>query len=211
MIDDRDESNWLHRRLLLRAAFAAIPALLPRDVRAESAQRAGSVEFVKGEAFAEATTARRALDRDAPVFLGDRCAAGFDSRLTLGLGNNTRLKLGQMTRVTVDRYLVGAGGELTLEGGAMLFDRPEGAKPAPVQIRSSFALIAVRGTRFFAGPSNDAFGVFVDRGTVTVTAAGQRVVLQKGQGTDIRAPGEPPTAPKAWGPPRIAAALASVS
>jgi ferric-dicitrate binding protein FerR (iron transport regulator) len=111
--------------------------------------------------------------------------------------------------VIIDRYLVDAGGEFRLEAGAMLFDRPSG-KPSPVQVRSPFGLIAVRGTRFFAGPSAGVFGVFVERGTVAVSAAGREVVVLPGQGTDIPRPGEHPTPAHAWGEPRIRDALASV-
>ena len=71
--------------------------------------------------------------------------------------------------------------------------------------------MAVRGTRFFAGPSNNLFGVFVARGVVTVSAAGQQVTLREGEGTDIASPGAPPTPVKRWGAERIRAALASVS
>ena len=92
----------------------------------------------------------------------------------------------------------------------MLFDRPEGSPPVPLRIRSTFGLIAVRGTRFFAGPSNDVFGVFVERGVVTVSAANKTVTVRTGQGTNIAYPGAAPTAPAAWGAPRIQAALASV-
>jgi ferric-dicitrate binding protein FerR (iron transport regulator) len=98
----------------------------------------------------------------------------------------------------------------TLEAGAVLFDRPSG-KPAPVQIRSPFGLIAVRGTRFFAGPSAGVFGVFVQRGSVTVTAAGREVVLLMGQGTDISHPGDKPTTARRWRDPRIREAFESVS
>jgi ferric-dicitrate binding protein FerR (iron transport regulator) len=80
-----------------------------------------------------------------------------------------------------------------------------------MRIRSPFALIAVRGTRFFAGPSNGRFGVFVERGSVAVMAAGQQVVLHDGEGTDVSSPGARPTPVRRWQPPRIRAALASVS
>jgi hypothetical protein len=69
----------------------------------------------------------------------------------------------------------------------------------------------VRGTRFFAGPSGNLFGVFVARGSVVVSGGGGQVVLHAGDGTDIRYPGAAPTPPKRWGPPRIAAAMASVT
>jgi ferric-dicitrate binding protein FerR (iron transport regulator) len=71
-------------------------------------------------------------------------------------------------------------------------------------------LIAVRGTRFFAGPSNGVFGVFVERGSVTVAAAARQVLLRAGQGTDIHHPGAAPTPAAKWGRPRIDAAFGSV-
>ena len=208
---DNEADRFFNRRSFMCAAASAVGTLASRDARAETPPRAGVVEFVKGDAFAEVSAARRALAREAPVFLGDSCGTGADSRLTLDLAGKTRLKLGEKARITIDRYLMDAGGEFTLESGAMLFDRPPGSKPAPVQIRSPFALIAVRGTRFFAGPSNGVFGVFVERGKVAVAGGGQVVILLRGQGTDIRMPGDPPTPPKAWGHPRVRAALAQIS
>jgi ferric-dicitrate binding protein FerR (iron transport regulator) len=79
-----------------------------------------------------------------------------------------------------------------------------------VRIRSAFGLIAVRGTRFFAGPSNNVFGVFVERGSVAVSAAGRRVIVRAGQGTNISHPGAAPTPPAPWGEGRIRSALNSV-
>jgi hypothetical protein len=125
------------------------------------------------------------------------------------LGQKTTVRLGDQARLKIDRFLVDAGGEITLSSGPLLFD----GKPnrAGMQILSPFALIAVRGTRFFAGPSNDRFGVFVARGAVTVAAAGQQVTLRQGEGTDIASPGLPPTPVKRWGPERVRAAIESVS
>jgi ferric-dicitrate binding protein FerR (iron transport regulator) len=127
------------------------------------------------------------------------------------LGRNTTMRLGEQARLKIDRFLVDAGGEMTLRSGPLLFDRPQRSAPAGVRIRSPFALIAVRGTQFFAGPSNGPFGVFVARGSVAVTSAGQQVILREGEGTDFVSPGTPPTPVKRWAPQRIRAALASVS
>jgi ferric-dicitrate binding protein FerR (iron transport regulator) len=91
----------------------------------------------------------------------------------------------------------------------MLFDGA-GGQSRRISVRSPFALIAVRGTRFFAGPSPGVFGVFVARGRVRVTAAGKAVELTEGMGTNIAHPGAPPTDPAAWGAERIQQALASV-
>jgi hypothetical protein len=54
-----------------------------------------------------------------------------------------------------------------------------------LRVRSPYGLMAVRGTTFFAGPSNDVFGVFVARGVVAVTGGGRTVVLRLGLGTNI--------------------------
>jgi len=198
----------LHRRLFMSAGLAA--ALAPGAALAQGAKQAGRVEDMTGEAFAQAASAKRSLERNGPVFMADQIGTGSGSRLTMHLGDHTRVRLGERARLTIDRYLVDAGGDLTLHSGPMMFDRPSGATPLPVQVRSSFGLIAVRGTRFFAGPSNNVFGVFVERGRVAVTAAGQTVVLLPEQGTDIPRPGAPPSPPRIWGQLRIQAAQASV-
>jgi hypothetical protein len=209
--DNCDGDDLLHRRSFIGLGAAALALLMSRPASAQRAEQAGLVEEINGQGFAEAGAARRALAREAPVFIADRVRTGDASRLTMQLGRRTRVRLGEQARITIDRYLVDAGGEITLESGAMLFDRRSGSTPAPVQVRSPFGLIAVRGTRFFAGPSGGVFGVFVQRGRVVVAGGGQQVVLRSGEGTDIRYPGAAPTPPRAWGEPRIRAALASVT
>lgn len=201
----RDRS--CNRRWFLRYGTLAVPYILTFRP-AHAVERVGSVEDVTGVAFAELASVRRMLYQAAPVFLSEEVATGVASRLGVRLGRNTTVRLGEQARLKIDRFLVDAGGEMTLRSGPLLFDGP--AHRAGVQVRSPFALIAVRGTRFFAGPSNDRFGVFVARGTVTVTSAGRQVILRRGEGTDIAAPGMPPTPVKRWAPERIRAALASV-
>jgi ferric-dicitrate binding protein FerR (iron transport regulator) len=197
-----------NRRWLLRHGALALPFILALRP-AHAVERVGSVEDITGEAFAELESVRRTLDRAAPVFLSEEVTTGTASRLGMRLGRDTKIRLGEQGRLKIDRFLVDAGGEMTLRSGPLLFDGQP--RRAGVQIRSPFALIAVRGTRFFAGPSNDRFGVFVARGSVAVTSAGQQVILRQGEGTDVASPGAPPTPVKRWGAERIRAALASVS
>jgi len=203
-----ETSRSSDRRRLLHYGLLAIPFIFSfRPARA--VERVGSVEDIKGEAFAELQSVSRVLDQAAPVFLNEEVMTGAGARLRMRLGTRTTVRLGEQARLKIDRFVVDAGGEMTLSSGPLLFDGPP--HRAPVQVRSPFALIAVRGTRFFAGPSNSVFGVFVERGTVTVTSAGQSVSLRQGEGTDIAAPGAPPTPVKRWGAERIRAAFASVS
>jgi hypothetical protein len=197
------------RRGLLNAAIGAIlPALKPES--SSAAEQVGSVQEVKGDAFAEAEGRRRNLDRSAPLFLKDIVGTGPDARLVLHLGSATTLQLGASARLTIDRFLVNVGGDISLQSGPIMFDRPEDSAPLDMQFHSSFGLIAVRGTRFFAGPSAGVFGVFVARGSVTVSAAGTEVVVRAGEGTNIAQPGAAPSPPSPWGAERIRNAMQSV-
>jgi ferric-dicitrate binding protein FerR (iron transport regulator) len=178
--------------------------------KADAADAAGEVEDLKGSAFADTSQQHRALDRTSPIYVGDRVSTGAASRLTMHLGTDTTVKLGENSQLVIDKFLPETGGEISLESGPMLFDRPPGARRMPVQIRSPYAVLAVRGTQFFAGPSNGVFGVFVQQGTLEVSAAGTTVTLSAGQGTDLRSPGAAPTPPVSWGKPRIDAAYESL-
>jgi hypothetical protein len=200
----------LIRRAVLRLIGLGFAAFSVGAGKAFARELAGSVEEIKGEAFAQAEAERRKLDNAAPLFIADEVTTGAASRLALHLGKDTTVRLGELAHLTIDRFLENAGGELTLASGPLLFDRKAGAQPQALHIRSSFALIAVRGTRFFAGPSAGVFGVFVERGSVVVSAAGQEVTVRDGEGTNIAHPGDAPTPPSPWKQPRIDAALASV-
>jgi ferric-dicitrate binding protein FerR (iron transport regulator) len=126
------------------------------------------------------------------------------------LGEDTTIRLGENAHLVIDQFLSTTGGEISLQSGPMLFERPTGARPMPVKIKSSYGLIAVRGTSFFAGPSNDVFGVFVEHGTVVVSNAGAEVTLNAGEGTNLATPTSRPTAPVQWGQERVRKALDSV-
>jgi ferric-dicitrate binding protein FerR (iron transport regulator) len=208
MVRETGNTLSLDRRRVLGTAVGAA-FLAPNIANAQTPQPVGSVEDIKGEAFADSRDKRRALERAAPLYLTDVVATGPDSRLVLHLGTMTTLKLGASARLTIDKFLLNVGGEITLQSGPILFDRPEDSPPTDMQFHSSFGLIAVRGTRFFAGPSNNVFGVFVARGRVAVSGAGTQVVVEAGQGTNIAQPGAAPTPPAPWGEPRIRAAMAS--
>ena len=210
----QDRGPLLDRRALLRAAslvgVACLPVAAWGQASAEAAA-AGLVTDLRGDAMAQLREARRKLSPDGPVFVGDRVETGEDARAGFRLGRATDLRLGENTRITLDRYIVDAGGTITLGAGALLVDKAPGSETGRIRVRSAYGLIAVRGTRFFAGPSNGVFGVFVERGEVAVRAAGREVVLSAGEGTDIARRGAAPTPARRWGEARIAAALAQIA
>lgn len=193
---------------LIAAALAwAVLAIVPRS--AVAADPVGTVEDLTGEAFVRESGTTRALEKAGPVHLGDHLGTGRKSRLGLLLGKQTRLRMGERTQVTIDRFVVDAGGEITVRAGPVLFDRPKATKRRRLSIRTPFGVIAVRGTRFFVGPVGNRYGVFVERGSVAVSAGRRTVVVREGQGTDLN-PGRPPTPPRRWGRARINLALDSV-
>ena len=171
---------------------------------------AGTIEALRGDAFAEGPKPRRALQPKAQVFIGDMVETAVNSALTMHLGKATFVKLGALAKFRIDNFVVDAGGTFDLDQGPMLIDH-NGTKDENLQVRSPFGLMAVRGTMFFAGPSNDVFGVFVARGLVAVTGGGRTVILRPGLGTNIARPGDAPTEPRRWSPGRITAALRSVN
>jgi hypothetical protein len=194
------------RRGLLIGAAATLAA---GSLDAEEAP-AGTIEALRGDAFAEGPKPRRALQPKAQVFIGDMVETAVNSALTMHLGKATIVKLGALAKFRIDNFVVDAGGTFDLDQGPMLIDH-NGGKDENLQVRSPFGLMAVRGTMFFAGPSNDVFGVFVARGLVAVTGGGRTVILRPGLGTNIAQPGDTPSEPRRWSPGRITAALRSVN
>jgi hypothetical protein len=177
---------------------------------AAAASPAGTVEDLRGEGYAVNRATQRKLVLASDVFMGDLVGTRPASVMALKLGTATELRLGPEARLKIDRFIVNTGGVLVLDGGGILVDHDPAATKTDLLLRSPFGLIAVRGTRYFAGPSNGVFGVFVQRGEVEVIGPNTAVRLTSGAGTDIARPGAEPTDPHLWGPARIAAALALV-
>ena len=214
--DNLQNDSLLDRRAALtrvaqNMAMITAGLFLPTtNLFSASLPTAGQVEFLKGGATALGNGDLRELAERKPVFIGDVVKTQVKSRMGLRLGARTTLKLGENAQVRIDKYVVDAGGEIDLVEGAIQFERTGPPAKDELKFRSSYGLIAVRGTRFFAGPSRGVFGVLVGSGHVAVTSGGQTVLVGPQQGTDIAAPGAPPSPVKAWGYPRIKEALQSV-
>jgi hypothetical protein len=199
----------LDRRVFVASLALTGLAAPPALAQSQSDNVAGKVDEAVGLVTVEGKGSQKPLVPQETVFIGDTVATGNASKLGMRLGQETLLRLGELARIKIDRFLVNAGGTIQLNAGPMLLDKAK--TTGPISIRSPFGLISVRGTRLFAGPSKGVFGVFVVNGAVTVTAAGKTVTVPGGFGTDIAKPGAAPTTPARWGDERIRLALASVS
>src|SRR5450631_3712868 len=91
------------------------------SARSHAADAAGLVEEIKGEAFADASNQHRVLEKSSSVYVGDSVATGASSRLTMLLGEDTTIRLGESTRLVIDQFLSTTGGEISLQSGPMLF------------------------------------------------------------------------------------------
>lgn len=199
----------LDRRTVL-TGLAALGATAPFAANAAE-QDVGTVAVASGVVTGRLKSARRPLVTGSPLYAGERLVTGASSRLEAALGPATKLFMGANTRVQIDRYMVARGGEIRLLEGALALDREEPGQAQDTIITSPYALLAVRGTKLFAGPSNGVFGVFVFTGRVDVSNAAGRVTLTGGQGTNIATPGAAPTPAGEWKQPRIDAAWRSVT
>ena len=172
----------------------------------------GHVLSLRGEVFVEIGQTQRPLAVRAPLHLGDLIVTGAGARVRVRLGRRTILALGENARLRIDRQVLADGsGDYDLQAGPLLLEHDNDGPSVRATVRSSYGLIAVRGTRFFAGPSNAVFGVFVAEGRVSVQGGGRTVLLDAGEGTNISRPGDRPSDPAPWGDARIRAALASVT
>lgn len=199
------------RTMSRRMVVTALPCAMMLAARpALAADPVGAAADVRGQVQARQTGGVRELSSGAELLLKDLVETQAESFARLDLTGGTTVHLGSRARLLIDEFVAESGGVLELGEGALLIDRADDLPKIDLTVRSRFGLIAVRGTRFFAGPSRDVFGVFVDRGTVEVVAAGVTRRLSAGDGVDIPAEGQPPSDVRKWGPPRIAEALASV-
>jgi hypothetical protein len=205
---DATRRAWLMRG----AGFGAFAggASLFAAFGAQAQTAAGKVSSVRGMAFAEVGPGTRTLTAAEAVFLDELLRTGDESRLGVALANGNQLNLGARAKLRIDRTVIDGGGALELGAGAMILDRPDAGRKGRLTVTTPFAVIAVRGTKFFMGEI-DGYGVFVERGHVQVTAAGKTVDVRAGEGTTIPRIGAPPDAVRTWGAPKIARARAMVS
>ena len=196
----------LDRRSVLKHVVTAT-GLMMMAVAPASAQSSpaaiGTVEEIRGDVQAEREGKRRALDHRGEIFAGDMLMTGDAALLVLKLGAATTIKLGAQARLKVERYLADAGGVFDMQAGHMMFERK--GKPATegITFRGAYGLMAVRGTRFYAGPNRGAFALLVGEGRVEVTAGGRSVMVRPQEGIDIKVAGQAPTTPTTWQLPRI--------
>ena len=133
--------------------------------------------------------------------------------------DNTRLTLGEKAKLTLDTYLfnpdAGSGAIKFEVVGALRFLSGQVSKLArsEVSVTTPVATLGIRGTEFWGGPiDNQALGVFLIEGVVSVSnAAGEQILSQPGQGTNIATPASAPGPVTFWPADKVNRAVATVT
>ncbi len=220
-------SATLTRRIVLRTLAGSVLAAGACPLLA--AQALGKVENLRGHLARLHGQDKEALNIGAAIAENDRVATAEASFADLLLGSDTHVLLGPDTEIVVDSFIARQGGTIELTSGQLVFDRQEGLPAINATVRTVFGMIGVRGTRFFVGPSQGVFAVYVDHGEVRVTNAGVTRTVGKGQGVEFpalklgrrgllrgsrfreAASKVAPTEPMFWDMKRVAAAFSGVS
>jgi len=187
--------------------------------RAAAQEAIGAVSRIQGEARGTRGGTTRALGLNASVFLNETVSTGEAARLEVTFNDDTRLTIGEKARLTLDTYVFDpAAGSGTIKfgvAGALRFVSGKVTKLASsdVSVTTAVATLGIRGTEFWGGPIDDqALGVFLIEGAVSVSnAAGEQILRQPGQGTNIATPGSAPGPVTIWPQDKVNRAVATVT
>jgi hypothetical protein len=179
----------------------------------------GAVSRIQGEASGTQGGATRPLSLKSAVFPNDIISTAETARLEVTFTDDTRLTLGEKAKLTLDTYVfdpAAGNGAIKFDlVGAFRFVSGQVSKlaSADVRVTTPAAVVGIRGTEFWGGPIDDqVLGVFLVEGTVSVSnPAGEQILSQPGQGTNIAAPGAAPGAVTFWAPDKVARAIATVT
>lgn len=171
----------------------------------------GNATQLKPEAGARFDGKPRELAVGAEVHRDEQVWTASGGRLDIQFADGSSITLGENARVVLDEFVMSEGasagnqvvrsitGALRFVGGAV-------DKSGATKIVTPIATMTVRGTEFFAGPIDGAYGVFVFDGEVDVATSAGSVTLKKGEGTTLTQSRVAPTPPKTWGGAKIARA-----
>jgi hypothetical protein len=177
----------------------------------------GTVRRVQAQVDALRAADILKLSVAAPLEANDVLRSGERARLEAELVDGTKLTLGESAELKLDNFVYdpeySARNRLIARiKGAFLFvgGKVEGAG-SEVTIITANAVMGVRGTTFWGGPIDNAYGVLALSGVVTVSTNAGSVTLTEGQGTMITAADAPPDAPKTWPGAKRDRAVATVN
>jgi hypothetical protein len=141
----------------MKKLFPLVVSALALACGCASAQVAGHVKTVTGQASIVSGGTSTPARPGAPLSIGDVVRTGADGSLGITLKDDTMLSFGPSTTFTLEAFLFApTEGRLALGGliGAGSLQYVSGAiarlRPEAVKVRTPTGIIGVRGTRFVA-------------------------------------------------------------
>jgi hypothetical protein len=205
------------RVITRRRIVAAMPALATLLLaggfgsagRASDRTLVGTVDRLVGEASVVVGRTTRPLATEGRLFVGDRVVTGADGRLEIACTDGSTIIVGAQTTVTLSEYTTNADGT----GKTALLDMVEGLVRVSLsrlgvwqrfEVTTPTAIAAARSTEWIVEAVPGRSAVFVVNGRVEVIDRQLKggVILDPGDGTDVRA-GDAPTVAKRWGKKRV--------
>jgi hypothetical protein len=191
------------------------------DAVAESAPDVGSAQKVMPRAGATLNGEQQDLAAGSVIHRDEALWTGAGGGVEIGFLDGSVVRIGENARLVLDDFVLpengtaslilrSVSGALRFAGGAIDHSASNGSKDGTVKIVTPIATMVVRGTDFFAGPIDGAYGVFVFHGRVQVATSGGSVSLNDGEGTSMSRSSDAPSPVKRWGAAKIKRAEALV-
>ena len=182
-----------HFRIFVALLLVSMMCGLPLQAQ----QVAGQVERQKGTASRNAAGTTSDLAQGSQVFVGDEISTGPNARLLILFDDESKLTLGENTRITIDQFVYAPSGNssqaLAILVGILSFasGRIGKASPRDVALSTPVATIGIRGTVFLGGEltvgmpvGQPHYGFQINEGAIEVASPGGSVVLDEtGEGT----------------------------
>ncbi len=199
------------RRIVVATAALAILLVAGGSVARAASERAlvGTVGRLVGEASVVVGRTTRPLEPEAKLFVGDRVITSAEGRLEIACTDGSTIIVAAQTTVTLSEYTTSADGS----GKTAVLDMVEGLVRVSLsrlgvwqrfEVTTPTAIAAVRSTEWIVEAAAGRSAVFVVHGRVEVVDRQLKggVILDPGDGTDVRA-GDAPTVAKRWGRKRV--------
>lgn len=159
------------------------------------------------------------LSNNAPIHMHDVIETGPYARALIVLIDNTEITLGENAQLTIDEYIFAEDNaaankaRYSILRGAFLYASGLVAKKdvPDVSVNTPYANIGIRGTSFWGGEIDGAYGVLVTDGQVSVQSGRGRISVDKGMGTSLTAKTDIPTRAVAWEQEKIDRAVATIT
>ena len=207
------------KNLILAIGLAFIAAFSAAPYAHAAGSEVGTVTRIQNSANVARQGKFLELQAGAKIKENDEVQSGPDARVEITFKDGTKLTIGENSLIAIDKFLFDPDSDV----GAILLRALQGPfhfitgsigklEKKQIEVQSRFGVIGVRGTDFWAGPSQNVYGVLLLKGLITVfNSAGGRILSAPGQGVNLTSANEPPGEVTVWGAARAQAALDAVA